>query len=92
MNIEVEIDTTDKSPFFIIPYDVKEEDKNILDKEMKRLFYLGILKECFSAYSSPVMLISRKVTKDHRVLTIKCENSKEQLGLSLIERHIFCVR
>ena len=35
LNIEVEIDVTDKSPFFIRPYHVKEEDKNILDKEMK---------------------------------------------------------
>ena len=26
-NTEVEIDVTDKSPFFIRPYDVKEEDK-----------------------------------------------------------------
>ena len=29
LNIEVEIDVTDKLPFFIIPYHVKEEDKNI---------------------------------------------------------------
>ena len=36
---------------------------------MKRLCYLGILKEGFSAYSSPVMLISRKVTKDKRAIT-----------------------
>ena len=36
---------------------------------MKRLCYLGILKEGFSAYSSPVILISRKVTKDKRVIT-----------------------
>ena len=42
------------------PYHVKEEDKKILDKEMKRLCYLGILKEGFSVYSSPVMLLSRK--------------------------------
>ena len=41
----------------------------ILDKEMKRLCYLGILKEGFSAYSSPVMLISRKVMKDKRATT-----------------------
>ena len=35
-NIEVEIDVTDKSPFFIRPYHVKEEDtKNFIDKEMK---------------------------------------------------------
>ena len=67
-NIEVEIDVTDKSPFFIRPFHTKEEDKNILDKEMKRLCYLGILKERFSAYSSPVMLISIKLTKDKRVV------------------------
>ena len=30
---------------------------------------MGILKEGFSAYSSPVMLISRKVSKDKRVVT-----------------------
>ena len=34
-NIEVEIDVTDKSPFFIKPYHVKEEDKALIDKEMK---------------------------------------------------------
>ena len=68
-NIEVKIDVTDKSPFFIQPFHAKEEDKSILDKEMKRLCYLGILKEGFSAYSSPVMLISRKLTKDKRVVT-----------------------
>ena len=68
-NIEVEIEVTDKSPFFIRPYHVQEEDKAIIDKEMKRLCYMGILKEGFSAYSSPVMLISRKLTKDKRVVT-----------------------
>ena len=68
-NIKVEIDVTDSSPFFIRPFHAKEEDKAILDKEMKRLCYLGILKEGFSAYSSPVMLISRKVTQDKRVVT-----------------------
>ena len=44
-NIEVEIDITDKSSFFIRPYHVREEDKAIIDKEMKRLCYMGILKE-----------------------------------------------
>ena len=68
-NIEVEIDVTDKSPFIIKPYHVREEDKAFIDKEMKQLCYMGILKEGFSAYSSPVMLISRKLTKDKRVVT-----------------------
>ena len=68
-NTEVEIDVMDKSPFFIRPYHVKEEDKALIDKEMKPLCYQGILKEWFLAYSSPVMLISRKLTKDKRVVT-----------------------
>ena len=33
-NIGVEIDVMDKSPFFIRPYHVKEEDKTLIDKEM----------------------------------------------------------
>ena len=51
-NIKVEIEVMDKNPFFIRPFHAKEEDKAILDKEMKRLCYLEILKEGFSAYSS----------------------------------------
>ena len=35
---------------------------------MKCLCYLGILKEGFSLYSSPVMLISRKLTQDKRLV------------------------
>ena len=34
-NIKVEMDVTDKTPFFIRPFHAKEEDKNVLDKEMK---------------------------------------------------------
>ena len=69
LSIEVKIDITDKLPFFIRPYHAREEDKAFIDKEMKRLYYIGILKEGFSAYSRPVMLISRKLTKDKRVVT-----------------------
>ena len=47
LNIEVEIELTDKLPFFIRPYHVREEDKAIIDKEMKRLCYMAILKEGF---------------------------------------------
>ena len=36
---------------------------------MRRLYYLGILNEGFSAYSSPVVLVSRKVTKDKGIVT-----------------------
>ena len=33
--IEVEIDVMNKSPFFIRPYHAKEEDKALIDKDMK---------------------------------------------------------
>ena len=56
-NIEVGIDVIDKSPFFIRPYHIREQEKKVIDKEMKHLCYLGILKEGFSPYSSPVMLV-----------------------------------
>ena len=46
-NIEVEVEVTDKSPFCIRPYHMREEDKAIIDEEMKRLCYMGILKEGF---------------------------------------------
>ena len=68
-NIKVEIDVTDKTPCFIRLFHAKEEDKNILDTEMKRLCYLSNLKEGLSDYSSPMMLISRKMTNDKRVVT-----------------------
>ena len=63
-NIEVGIEVMDKSPFFIRPYHIREEDKKVIDKEMKHLCYLGILKEGFSPYSSPVMLTSHILTQD----------------------------
>ena len=87
-NIEVETEVIDKSPFFIRPYHVKEEDKAIMDKEMKRLCYMGILKEGFSAYSIPVMLINRKLTKDKRVATdfrhLNVIIAKNNLAYSLV--------
>ena len=46
-NIEVEIDITGKSPFYTRPYHIREEDKVFIDKEMKQLCYMGILKERF---------------------------------------------
>ena len=36
---------------------------------MKQLCYLGILREGFSPYSSPVKLTSRKLTKDKTLVT-----------------------
>ena len=48
-NIEVGIDVTDKITIFSRPYHIREEDKKVIDKEMKCLCYLGMLKEGFSS-------------------------------------------
>ena len=94
-NIEVEIEVTDKSPFFIRPYHMREEDKVAIDKEMKRMCYMGILKEGFLAYSSPVMLISRKLTKAKRVVTdirhLNVRIAKKQFSLSIGQRHFLSI-
>ena len=41
-NIEVEIDVMDKSPFFIRPYNIKEEDKTCIFHQRSRRFPLCI--------------------------------------------------
>ena len=92
--VEVEIDVTDKSLFFIRPYNVKAEDKNFIDKGMKCLYNLGILKEGFLAYSSPVMLICRNITQDKRIVTdyrhLNVRIAKNNLAYPLL-KHTFSV-
>ena len=61
-NIEVEIDITDKSPFFIRSYQVKE-DKNVIDTEMKWLCYLGILKEDFQLIPAQSCYLAERLHK-----------------------------
>ena len=55
--MQVHLDMTDKTPFFIRPFTVKEDMKSKIDKEMDRLVKLGILKKGLSGYSSPAMAI-----------------------------------
>ena len=56
---------------------------------MKRLWYLDILKEGFLAYSSSVMLISRKVMQDKKVVTdlryLNTRIAKNSLAYPLIK-------
>ena len=53
------------------------------------MHYLGILKEDFSAYSSSVMLFSRNVIKDKRVVTdfrhLNVRIAKNNLAYSLLK-------
>jgi len=58
--LEVDLELKDTEPFFNRPYPIKEAEKEIIDKEMKRGCLLGILKKGLTSYSSPIMLITRK--------------------------------
>ena len=66
-SIEVELELRDESPFFIRPFPIKESDKDIVDKEMRKGCLLGILKK--SSYSSPIMLIPRNLSGIPRIVT-----------------------
>ena len=68
-SMEVELEWKDESPFFIKPFPIKESDKDIVDKEMRNGCLLGILKKGISSYSSPIMLIPRKLSGIPRIVT-----------------------
>ena len=65
-NIKIDIDVIDESPFFVRPFPISEDDKPIMDWQMQRLVSLGILSRNTTSHTSPVMLITRKVTRDKR--------------------------
>ena len=59
--MEIDLELNDETPFFIKPFVVKESVKYVVDKEMRKGFLLWILKKVMSSYSSPIMLIPRKL-------------------------------
>ena len=67
-HMQVHLDLTDKTPFFIRPFTVKEDMKSKIDREMDRLVKLGILKKGLSGYSSPAMAIPRKNSDIPRIV------------------------
>ena len=67
-NIEVKLELKDKTPFYIRPFPIKEEEK-IVDREMRKGCLLGILRKGLSSYSSPIMLIPRKTSGIPHIIT-----------------------
>ena len=65
-DIRIDIEVIDATPFFVRPFPISEEDKPIMDWQMQRLVSLGILTRNTTSHTSPVMLITRKITKDKR--------------------------
>ena len=56
---EVKLKLRDDKPFFVRPYNIREDQKPIIQKEMDRLEKLGIIRKGLTGYSSPV-LVKRK--------------------------------
>ena len=67
--MEIELELNDETPFFIRPFPIKETQKDVADKEMRKCCMLGILKKGMSSYSSAIMLITRKFTGIPRIVT-----------------------
>ena len=66
---EVKLKLRDDKPFFVRPYNIREDQKPIIQKEMDRLEKLGIIKKGLTRYSSPVLLVKRKQQNLYRVVT-----------------------
>ena len=66
---EVKLELWDDKPFFVQPYNVTEDHKPIIQKEMDRLERLGIIWKVLTGYSSPVLLVKRKQQNLYRVVT-----------------------
>ena len=65
-NLVAGIKVIDESPFFVRPFPLSETDKPFMDQQMERLVSLGILTKNSTSHTSPVMLITRKLTDDKR--------------------------
>ena len=65
-NLVADIKVIDESPFFVRPFPLSETDKPFMDQQMERLVSLGILTKNSTGHTSPVMLITRKLTNDKR--------------------------
>ena len=65
-NLEADIKVIDDPPFIIRPFPISESDKPFMDDQMERSVSLGILSKNSTSHTSPVMLITRKMTKDKR--------------------------
>ena len=66
---EVKLKLRDDKPFFVRPYNIREDQKPIIQKEMDRLEKLGIIRKGLTGYSSPVLLVKRKQQNLYRVAT-----------------------
>ncbi len=70
---DFEVDT----PFYIRPYKVSEQYKEKIDEYLAKLVKMNVLKKGLTDYSSPIMLLNKKNSKEKRqVVDFRFLNSK----------------
>ena len=85
--IEVHLKLKDKTPFFVRPYPMREEQKKVIQKEMDRLKHLGIIWKGLTGYSSLVVLVKwtnqnlYRVCSDFHILNEKLVKIKHAFPL-----------
>ena len=81
-SLEADMGVIDDSPFFVGPFPVSESDKPFMDDQMERLVSLGILNKNSTSHTSPIMFITRKLTKDKRpVVDFRLLNTRILRGI-----------
>ena len=68
-SMEIKLKLNDTTPFFIRPFPITEQEKILVDREMRKGVMLGILRRGLSSYSSTIMLIPRKLGGIPRTVT-----------------------
>ena len=68
-NMKVKLELNNKTSFFIRLLPIKEEEKIIVDSKMRKGCLLRILRKGLSIYSSPIMLIHRKMSHIPCIIT-----------------------
>ena len=80
--IEVQLKLKDKTPFFVRPYPMREEQKKVIQKEMDRLKHLGIIHKGLTGYSSLVVLVKYKNQNLYRVCSDFCILNEKLVKIS----------
>ena len=83
---EVDFELTSDDPFYIRPYTVSQAEKVLIDRELERLERMGVLAQGMTDFSSPVMLVSKKGTKDKRVVA-DFRYLNQRFGGTIIRSH-----
>ncbi len=64
-NFEVDFELEDTTSFYIRPYKASLDDKILIDKSLDKLVKINVLKQGITDYSSPIMLINKKNSKEN---------------------------